>query len=144
MPLWIHESLHLSIFAVLYFLVSLFYKPFKDVRHFLIGFISAVLIDLDHVLDYFLFNGFSKFDLFEFLSCKFYDDAGRAFVLFHGWEYLAALLSVGFLIKKSKWRSVIFAFALGMFAHLLLDSLVNGLPNYFYFFSLRALNGFKL
>ncbi len=144
MPLWIHEILHFSIFAVMYGITSRFYKPFKDVRHFIIGFISAVLIDFDHLLDYFLFNGFSKFNLFEFLSCDFYNVAGKAFILFHGWEYLAVILIAAILLKKTKWSAVAFAFALGMFAHLLFDTYVNGLPDYFYFISLRILNGFTL
>jgi len=144
MPLWIHEILHFSLFAVAYGLLSIIYKPFKDVRHFIIGFFSAVLIDLDHVVDYFIFNGFSRFNLFEFLSCKFYEESGRAFVIFHGWEYLIILLFVGVVTKKSKIKSVIFAFALGMFVHLTFDTIVNGLPDYFYFVSSRALQGFRL
>lgn len=144
MTLWIHEILHFSLYAVAYGTISLFYKPFKDMRHFIVGFLSAVLIDLDHVIDYFIFNRFSSFNLFEFLSCEFYDTAGKAYVIFHGWEYLAVLLVTGILLRKSKWQAVLFAVCLGMFVHLSFDTIVNGLPDYFYFLTSRAINGFRL
>ena len=128
----------------MYYLMSLIYKEFKDMRYFLVGTLTAIFLDMDHVLDYLIFNHFSRFNLREFLTCEFYASAGIAHVYFHGWEYLVLLLLAFICTKKGVVKNVLFALALGMFAHLLFDTIINGLPDYFYFITLRSVHQYKM
>lgn len=143
MPLWLHELLHFTTYSVMYLFVSRIYLSFKKFAYFLVGILSAIFVDLDHLIDYLLYTNFQRFDLSEFLSGEGYDALGVGFVIFHGWEYVILLITFGFIIKNKSVKNILYVLALGLFAHLFFDTLANGLPDYFYFITLRASHNYR-
>jgi hypothetical protein len=103
-------------------------------------FLSGVLIDLDHYLDYCLI--LKKFpyrykDLFDF--CMYNKDS-KLYLLFHAYEYLFVLwLSIYFFHLGKIWLGV----TIGLTAHLFLDQLSNPIKPLFYFLTFRAQNHFE-
>lgn len=101
---------------------------------------SSVLIDVDHLPDYVYHRGCWRGiqDFFDTCNgCRLV----RTFLVFHSWEWLIVwgLLSVGGLPAGFLWPV-----AAGMVYHLALDTASNAVRPSFYWFSCRALRGFKL
>lgn len=129
MPFWIHEFSHffLSLLLGIYF-----YLRTKKWQSILWALVFGVLIDLDHLVDYFAFFG-ARFDLNTFLNVTTYmKPAGKIYVLFHGWEYLWPVV---ILLGK--------AAGLAYFGHLLIDSLNIGQVTA-YSFIYRLVNNFAI
>ncbi|PIR73431.1 MAG: hypothetical protein COU40_02455, partial [Candidatus Moranbacteria bacterium CG10_big_fil_rev_8_21_14_0_10_35_21] len=111
MSLFLHLTLHVLSGLLAGYFVWKYYK--KPTLTFGFSFLGAVLIDLDHFIDYFLAFGFNfKLDYFthgyQFLK------SDKIYVLFHGWEYVIIFLILGLFIFKSKTaKTVIFALAFG-------------------------------
>jgi hypothetical protein len=99
--------------------------------------IGGVLIDLDHLLDYFLYYGL-KFSLKNFFDHK-YLASGKCYILFHSWEVLAAVWCLSILVR---WMVPV---ASGMTAHVLADYFFShrGHPRYMSLIY-RWRNGFEL
>jgi hypothetical protein len=90
-----------------------------------IAFVGAVLIDLDHLIDYYIAFG-SHFDMLSFIHGEQFAKNDKIYVLFHGWEYVILLIAVSWLIKSNiKLKVAVLALALGAFFHLLIDVNVN-------------------
>ena len=130
--LFIHEVIH-GLFA-LPFAVFL-YKKTRSIKSVVILFLVTYLMDLDHLIDYFIYFG-SRFELREFLSGIYFHESGRAFVFFHGWEYFVLFLYLAHRNKR-RWKSVFTAASLGMLPHLIWDSVNVGTP-VVYFILYRA------
>jgi len=99
-----------------------------------------ILMDLDHFPDYFLWNP-APFKLKNFIRLKFSGNPKRAMRLFHAYEWLA--IGAFFAFTYPSWELI--SAVLGYGSHLCMDfvgSRKNRSP-FFYFISLRALNGFK-
>ena len=100
---------------------------------------SSVLIDVDHLPDYVYHRGCwgGVQDFFD--TCNGCGPA-RTFLVFHSWEWLIVwgLLFVGDLPVGFLWPV-----AAGMVYHLALDTASNTVRPSFYWFSCRALRGFK-
>ena len=114
-------------------------------------FLSAVFIDLDHLLDYFIFyhpkDFFHPFQFIRerlgfFLSCSWF--RGKVVLVFHSFELLAVLFVLGAIYSRA-----VFFIALGMAFHLSLDIFWNVIIKNrskritFYFISYRAAKGFE-
>ena len=121
------EIIHLTITALLAVLI---YIKFKSAKLVVLCFIVGMLIDLDHLFDYFLFNNFCCFDFQEFLSGVYFGESGKCYIPLHGYEYV--ILS-GFLAYKFKrYSSIFITIGLAMFGHLLVDQFTiseNALDN---------------
>jgi len=120
------------------FALFILYKT-QSVRLFLVAFLTTYLIDLDHLVDYFAFYG-ARFSLVEFLELDYFRLSGRAIVPFHAWEWVL-LLSIK--ARQRGVNSVWAALAMGIFSHLIWDSITLGSAA-FYFIILRSLGGFSL
>ncbi len=106
------------------------------------AFLSGVLIDLDHLIDYFLAYGLHfNYDLFIHLAML--EKTGKSYVLFHAYEYVILLFLAVCLAKDKTKKLILSALTLGMFFHLGVDILL-GVPFNLYFLTLRILNHFDL
>mgnify|MGYP001570131313 FL=1 len=119
------------------------YLASKSKSCLIISFIGGFLIDLDHVLDYYLHEGFNlkvrRF--YEFcVKCKF----THLTLIFHSLECLILFWSAIYWFKLGNFW---LALALGITQHMLFDLVVNRdifKTPYFYFLTLRILNGFRV
>ncbi len=125
-----------EIMHVLFALVSVFvvWKKTKSYKLALTTFLVAIFIDVDHLVDYFAFYGF-KFNLANFFGGKHFEVTQRAYVPFHAWEWVMLL---GIVAKNRGWKSYFTAITLGLFAHLVYDSISQS-SFLFYSIGYRAL-----
>ena len=104
--------------------------------------LGGVLIDVDHFIDHFLSFGLN-FNYDYFIKGEYFLRSSRAYIVFHGFEYVI-LFGVLALLVKARIRKVVFiAIALGMLSHLLIDAFLfpNSIMGYSIFY--RLLNGFN-
>ncbi len=132
--------LYSTIFAVIVFLAV------KNIILIITFLISAILIDLDHLLDYFIFHPmdfihpiqFLRKRIKYFLSCKWYKK--KVFVFLHSFELVGSTLALAILLNNK----ILLFTTLGFSFHLLLDILGNVLKKRsikklrFYFLTYRA------
>ncbi|KKQ74312.1 MAG: hypothetical protein US96_C0035G0016 [Candidatus Woesebacteria bacterium GW2011_GWB1_38_5b] len=129
-----HELLH-GVIAIPFVLIV--WRNTKSLIKILLLFVVAYSIDLDHLLDYFLYAG-SNFDLGFFLSSEYFAASHHAYVIFHGWEWL---LILGLLSYRERWRGFFTVLFFGLASHLVLDAINVG--NFaFYSFLYRLIRGF--
>ena len=102
----LHEILHFVTYILLFLIVYAIQKNKMNLTNFITGLIATIFLDLDHLIDYFLHNGI-RFSLSEFLTGQNFMESGKAYVIFHGWEFvLIIIVVVVFFIyskKKRKW-----------------------------------------
>lgn len=144
MSLFVHLSLHVFT-ALLAGYVSwvLFGHPGFS---FIGGLIGGVLIDLDHLIDYF-FAFRWRWRLSYFLKGYQFLKSDKIYILFHGWEYVILLaISTWFVIEISSGLGTgLLSLCLGMFFHLIVDVCVNqGVSFKTYFFLYRLRYGFSV
>lgn len=143
MSLFLHLFLHILLSIVIGYFV------WKQLRNgpaaFLAAFAGGVLIDLDHLIDYFLAFGFS-FNPLYFLQGYQFLASDKIYVLFHGWEYVILLGAFVWLYKRNTTiRSIACSLCLGAFLHLLIDVNVNnGMTLRSYSLIYRATQKFEL
>jgi len=104
-----------------------------------VGFAAGTVIDIDHVLDYYLYSGRLTFDISEISG--FYPQFGKVFVLLHSYELLFAGAIVAYLLQA---HVLFIGAAVGFVGHLLLDTAGYGLKPQSYFLAYRAFCGFRL
>ena len=108
-----------------------------------ISFIAGFLIDIDHVIDYYLHQGINL-NLRRFLRFCYEHQFEYLSVIFHSFELLIILWGAIAVLKLGPfWISI----AIGMSQHMLFDLVLNAKElktHYFYFFSIRALKGFRV
>jgi hypothetical protein len=107
---------------------GILYMMFKSWGMVIASFLSGILIDIDHVLDYLIVRGV-RFDRDEFSKFirekKYWKTASlpwKVNVLFHGWEWLVIL---GIAAASTDWNPVITGILVGFGHHILLDVLNN-------------------
>ena len=130
-----HEIMHGLI--TLPFAVFIYFKT-KSIKLFLLTLITTYLIDLDHLVDYFLYYGL-RFNFTEFLSFKYVTETSSAVIPFHGWEWVAMLGLLAW--QERKFSSIKAAVALGALSHLIWDSYGIG-SILFYSIFYRVINEF--
>ncbi len=106
------------------------------------AFISGVLIDLDHVVDY-LFFANDKFTVRNFFTWYHKNLWDRFAVVLHSWELMFLLTVLSCLFQ----HPVIIGIASGACLHMLMDQIANSrtvpLHRFFYFFAFRMSKGFQ-
>lgn len=132
--LLIHEILH-GIIAVPF--AIFLYKKTRSQKLVLFLFLTTYFMDLDHLIDYFLFYGFT-FNLSDFLNGMYFEFSNRAFVFFHAWEWIIILY---FITLKKEWKSYCSPIFLGMLPHLILDAF-HVQSFLFYSIIFRSISGF--
>jgi hypothetical protein len=143
MSLVFHLFLHVLSALIARYIVWRFWR--SPIISFGAAFLGAVLIDLDHLIDYFLAFGF-HFNLTAFIAGEQFAKSDKIYVLFHGWEYSILLAIVAWFLKGHvRVQGAICALALGMFFHLLIDVNINhGMTIPGYSLSYRYLKGYRM
>lgn len=130
--------LHLIISFFVFVLIYIFFKSWKLAA---LGFLSGILIDLDHLIDYFLvyrtnFKPEKFFNGYQFIESK------KSYVFLHGWEWIIVMLLIGFFAGSI--RPAI-AIGIGMFGHLAVDQILSFKNEpLFYFLTYRFIKKFNL
>lgn len=81
------------------------------------SFLSGILIDTDHVIDYMIANR-SSLKFREFLAYFYREKHQKITLLFHGWEWLCCLIAVSVITDFNSW---ITGFLAGYGQHIVLD-----------------------
>lgn len=143
MGLTLHLFLHV-LTALLAGFISwlLFGDPLAS---FVGGILGGVLIDLDHLIDYFLAFKW-QWKLAYFLKGYQFLKSDKVYVLFHGWEYVVFLGLVVLIVDMNAGVRVgLFALGLGALFHLIVDTFVNhGMTFRGYSFFYRLQRGFDV
>ncbi len=141
MPLYIHLLIHFTVAVLSGCLVGWYFKNIKI--GIILGIIGGFLIDLDHVLEYFLVYGLN-FNLRYFFEGRQFLISDKMRLIFHAWEYIPLFVFLIFIFRK---RAIIkFIFAGIVFAgtlHLISDSLINSYPLKNYSLIYRASQNFS-
>lgn len=141
LPLPIHLGIHVAVSLLVGVLTfRLTKKPLASVISALSG---GVLIDTDHLIDYFLAFGWNfDFDYFrrgyEFLK------NGKLYLFFHGWEYFLVLILVFYVVKNKTAKAIFLGLALGMLSHLFTDVALNEVSAETYLITRRAKNNYEV
>lgn len=98
----------------------------------LLAMLSGFFIDLiDHSIDYLIYTKGKKFDIKFFLSGKYFDDSGKVYLIFHGFEYAIILFILALIFKEFAW--IFLSAGTSLFLHLVYDTISNKpvWPTYF-------------
>jgi len=141
MALFIHLSTHFLLSLIIGVVLSFYFgSPFYMI---LSAILAGFLIDVDHLIDYFL--TFKKFNLKRFLKSQQFTISNRVIKIFHSWELVILFLIISYLFLYNPLIQGIFISAsLSMFIHLLSDCIINREPIIFYFLLYRYKNNFLI
>lgn len=127
-------SLHILISVLCAVII---YWLFHSVKMAMLCLLVGIFIDLDHLIDYFMYFGL-RFRLIEFFTSLFLR-SGKVYLFLHSWELLVPIWLWGIYFKQ---EILALAITLGFVAHLLLDQCRRTIP-FAYFLSFRIFNNFK-
>ncbi len=140
--LFVHEICHILTYVLFVLIAKGLFPKFFSRANFFMGLLVTFFVDLDHLVDYFLYAG-ARFNLVEFLSGAHFAYNNFTIVPLHGWEYVLIALVYFLLQKHKKKYSWVLYLAIGLGAHLVFDTLSYGFPWYVYFILYRAYRGFS-
>lgn len=150
MHLFLHELVHLLISLAIGFLVWRKYK--EPLPAFVAALLGGIYIDADHLFDYYLAFGFN-FNLSYFLNSYQFSVSRKIYVPFHAWEWVILLLVLIVILERRYYRhrakvlkyllSFFLALTLGIYSHLIIDTVTNDttLPGYSIIY--RVINNFN-
>ncbi|MHB8903924.1 MAG: hypothetical protein ACYC40_02390, partial [Patescibacteria group bacterium] len=119
MPLSIHLSIHFLVAVLIGYLANRYFK--KKPITFIAAILGGFFIDLDHVLEYFLYYGW-HFNLNYFLAGREFLLSNKIHLFFHAWEYIPVLLLAAYLLRKRKNLAIfILIFCIAGSFHLISD-----------------------
>ena len=124
--------------------ISLFFSAFlyaisKSWIIFGSSLISGVLIDIDHILDYFMAYGIN-IRVKQFFEVCHNLKISRVRLIFHSWELLFLLSICAFVMRWNPW---IVGTLVGFTQHIVLDQVFNKPNKWTYFFFWRLKKGFS-
>ncbi len=125
--------------------ISLFFSAFifaisKSWIIFTSSLISGVLIDCDHIFDYF-WEFRNRFSVKEFFDVYYNGKMLFSMTVFHSWELLALLSICAFSMSWNPW---IIGTTIGLTQHVVLDQIFNKPSRWAYFFFWRLKNDFNM
>lgn len=123
MNLYLHLSIHLF-FALLAGLIVWAFFRRNLFLALLGGVLGGFLVDIDHLIDYFLAFPWN-FHLNWFLQGYEFLKLDQIHLFFHAWEYVIILLAIALLLRKKLPQIFLFSLALGLFFHLTGDVIMN-------------------
>ncbi len=99
-------------------------------------FLSGVLIDIDHHLEYYMAKGKFPFKYTDLVNFCVNERKQKIYLFLHSYEILFILWWVIYLFSL---RGIVLGIAVGMSIHILCDQIVNPLrfPFYFIFFRIK-------
>ena len=121
------------------------YRRFhRGLLAYLGGLIGGVLVDFDHLIDYFLTFGF-RFNLHYFLKGYQFLKSEKIYILFHAWEYVGILIITYYLLtirRRITLAVFVLALSLGLGGHLIIDTIINHIKPQTYSITYRIINNF--
>lgn len=127
---------HIAVSAAVSALVWAF---LRDATAAAVCFLTGILMDLDHLIDY-AYNYGPRFRLKHFFSAFRYEAFENIFVFLHSWEFIALYFAILWLID---WQPVALGAVIGVAVHLGLDHFFNEHSRFAYFLSYRIFHGFS-
>ena len=106
--------------------VGPFGRPLKSPYSAVAATLTGIMIDLDHLVEY--YRWFVK------------EDTSRVWFVLHSYELLVPAFLAGYI---SGWDPVVLGVSLAFLGHLLTDQLANPVRPLTYFFTYRAMKGFR-
>ncbi|MCX6812240.1 MAG: hypothetical protein NTW79_01265 [Candidatus Berkelbacteria bacterium] len=100
---------------------------------------SGFFLDADHLIDYFIHRGW-KFNINDFFSGKHFDDSGKVYVFFHGFEFAIILIVLSLIFPNLGW--LFFSLGFANLFHLFYDTFCNGAVWPTYFLTFRIAKNF--
>ncbi|HZJ41518.1 MAG TPA: hypothetical protein VFD51_00665 [Patescibacteria group bacterium] len=127
MPLAIHLLIHFTLAVLSGYLIGRFFD--KEKIGLIFGVLGGFLIDLDHVLEYFLVFGLN-FNLQHFIESRQFLVSDQIRLYFHAWEYLPILLVIAYIFRKKRnIKIALITLAFAGTIHLISDVFIN---NYYF------------
>ncbi len=117
---------------------TIFFVVFKSWSIAVSSFMSGVLIDCDHVIDY-LLKFRKRFRVKDFFGTYYNDKMLFVMIIFHSWELLLLLNIYAFLMSGNPR---VIGVTMGFTQHVALDQTFNNLNGWIYFFFWRLKRGF--
>jgi hypothetical protein len=119
---------------------ALFLLVFKSWTITVVSFFSGVLLDCDHIVDYF-WEYRKRFIVKEFFDARYYGKAPFFMAIFHSWELLVLLSICAFSMNWNPW---VVGITIGFAQHIILDQIFNeDINSLKFFFFWRLKNGFN-
>ncbi|QQG52546.1 MAG: hypothetical protein HY931_04495 [Candidatus Falkowbacteria bacterium] len=141
MPLTLHLFIHFALAALIGYY---FGRRFNHIwLGLILGIIGGFLIDLDHVLEYFLFYGL-HFNFTYFIESRQFLLTDKIRLFFHAWEYFPVLLLIAWLGRRQQILKMVFlTLAFAGLIHLITDVVINGYSLPYYSIAYRAQHHFS-
>jgi|SRR3989344_754542 len=114
---FIHEFYHLAIGLALYLSLS---KIIPGVKYAILALIVALILDADHLFDYFMALGF-QLNLDAIFQGSYFDYNNKIYVLLHSWELATILFILGWVKKLKEQKRFLIATSMGILSHLIAD-----------------------
>lgn len=141
LPLWLHLSIHFIIAVLSGYLLGKYFK--KPILGIIAGIMGGFLIDLDHVIEYFIAFGL-RFNLSNFLDGYQFLVSDKIYLIFHGYELVILLLLLAYLFRrKTNVKIFLIILTITGVIHLLSDTVINNYPLKNYTYTYRAINDFS-
>ncbi|MDD5495600.1 MAG: hypothetical protein PHP46_00695 [Candidatus Omnitrophica bacterium] len=111
----------------------------KSMGYGLISFLSGIIIDIDHIFDYYRSRGFTH-ELGKIYHACVKMDLKYAYLLLHSYEFLLLLWTAIILFSLGNfWK----AMAIGVTQHIIFDQVTNSINTFGYFLTFRMIKGFE-
>lgn len=133
------EVTHFSLSLLVGILIGFFYQNYSAIY---VAFLSGVLIDIDHIVDFLMFNKLKKINMEMLMSGKYFIKNKKIYLFFHGYEYVLITIVLGFIFTE--WQWLYFSFSFSLLCHLLYDSFYNRTRWFSYFILYRLYKGFNI
>ncbi|MFA5117706.1 MAG: hypothetical protein WC695_02515 [Candidatus Omnitrophota bacterium] len=111
------------------------YARSRSLFYVALVFSSGVLVDLDHVVDSFIYDK-KRFDIKGFFCCA-YLRSGKTYIVLHSWELVIGIFIIGVVFSSA--GAIIFS--AGFAVHLFIDNLQRK-NRFFYFLLYRVTRNF--
>ncbi len=125
-----HTLISIIISIPVYFLTNSFTAAFLCI-------LAGIFVDIDHLPDYWLYRRKMVIDR-KFFTQDYHVMFGRIFVILHCFEFVLVMLII---YNMTKYTPIIGAIV-GYTAHLITDSLTNGVHPLTYFLTYRLIKKF--
>lgn len=109
---------HATVSAIL---SGILYSVFRSWGLAIASFVSGILIDLDHIIDYVIEYGLS-FDIKKFFRVCYKIQFRRLHLILHGWEWL---IFWAVIAKLTDWNPWITGLLVGHSQHIVFDQIAN-------------------
>jgi hypothetical protein len=107
--------------AISVVIAGILYMIFKSWSLAISSLLTGILIDLDHLFDYFFIHN-TRFNIKDFFDYFYEERHQKLVMIFHGWEWLILL---GIIAKLTNWNPVITGILIGFVQHIILDIIFN-------------------